>query len=225
MTISKKPQPFAAATTIATALLILSAAPAAHAQEAAAIAEKTAQAIDQSQRSYLLGQFEDAAAAAKKAIGMQPENAVAYNNLAVSYAGLGNWDQAIKAIRTAIRLQPGFPLAVNNLAWFLRAKPSALSVAEVARDAASWLDLSLGYYQNQRYADSIDAAREVLKLQPETAAAHSNIAAAYASMAMWDDAIQAAQAALLLNPDFQLARNNLAWAESGKLNGGAAVKQ
>jgi len=208
---------------VAAALLVSGAA--LQAQEAAAIAEKATQALNESQRLFGLGQYQDAVVAAQTALRLQPENAAAYNNLAVGYAGLGNWNEAVKAIRTALRLQPGFHLAVNNLAWFLKAKPSATSLAEVAQDTASWLDLSLGYYQDKRFAESIDAARELLKLEPGNALAYNNIAAAYASRGMWDEAIQAAQAAILLDPGLQLARNNLAWAEAAKLNAGARGKQ
>jgi tetratricopeptide (TPR) repeat protein len=75
---------------------------------------------------------------------------------------------------------------------------------------------SLQLYQAAQYEQSIAAARNALKLNPDYAAAWNNIAAANASLRRWDEAIAAAQKAIALQPDFQLAKNNLAWAESQK---------
>jgi tetratricopeptide (TPR) repeat protein len=79
-----------------------------------------------------------------------------------------------------------------------------------------YLNLSMLYYQNRRYEDSLAAAQAALKLRPEYAEAWNNMAAAYQSLRHWDEAIQAAQQALRINPNYQLAKNNLAWAEQQK---------
>jgi tetratricopeptide (TPR) repeat protein len=62
-----------------------------------------------------------------------------------------------------------------------------------------------------RYAESLAAAKQAVRLDPKSAVAWNNIAAADEGLKRWDDAIAAAQHALALQPDFQLARNNLAW--------------
>lgn len=210
---------------IAIALLISPAAPAAPAGESGVAAAKAADAVNESNRLFGLGKYDEAIAAAQTALRLQPDNAVAFNNLAVSDAALGHWDPAVEAVRKALRLQPGFNLAVNNLARFLKDKPAPMTSAEIGSTAASWLDLSLAYYQARRYADSVDAAREVIRLQPSNATAYNNLAAAYGSMKMWNEAEQAARDALRLNPDMQLARNNLAWVESERQKTAAEVKQ
>jgi protein O-mannosyl-transferase len=75
-----------------------------------------------------------------------------------------------------------------------------------------WLNLSLAYYQQQRYLESIAAAQTAAYLKPDYAEAHNNIGAAYAALHLWDLAIQADQQALRIKPDYQLGRSNLAWA-------------
>ncbi len=72
------------------------------------------------------------------------------------------------------------------------------------------------YHQTGKYQESIDAARNALRLKPNYPEAYNNIAAAYEAMSMWDPAIEAAQQALRLKPDYQLAKNNLAWSISQK---------
>jgi tetratricopeptide (TPR) repeat protein len=94
------------------------------------------------------------------------------------------------------------------------AAPPATAVAQTSPEG--YLDLSLSYYSRKKFPESIQAAREALRLRPDFPEAWNNIAAASAELGLWDDAISAAQQALRLRPDFPLARNNLAWAQSGK---------
>ena len=78
--------------------------------------------------------------------------------------------------------------------------------------ADAWLGLSLSYYQQQRYMESIGAAQTAVNLRPGFAEAYTNIGAAYSALHLWDLAIQSAQQALTLKPEVTLAKNNLAWA-------------
>jgi tetratricopeptide (TPR) repeat protein len=82
-----------------------------------------------------------------------------------------------------------------------------------------WVSQSLTLYQQGKYNDSIQAAREALKLRPNYAIAWNNIAAGYNQMGKWDDGINAAQEAIRLDPTFQIAKNNLAWAVGQKARG------
>ncbi|HYL75442.1 MAG TPA: hypothetical protein VEU96_14615 [Bryobacteraceae bacterium] len=101
-------------------------------------------------------------------------------------------------------------------------EPSAKTVrpAEVQNFSAltpdQWLNLSLTYYQQHKYLESIAAAQTAVYLRPDYAEAYNNIGAAYAALHLWDPAIQADRQALRCRPDFPLARNNLAWAMEQK---------
>ncbi len=53
-----------------------------------------------------------------------------------------------------------------------------------------------------------------MQLEPDSAEAYNNIAAAAAEEKNWAEAVTAAKEAVRLKPDFQLAKNNLAWAQS-----------
>ncbi len=79
-----------------------------------------------------------------------------------------------------------------------------------------WLNLSLTYYQQHRYLESIAAAQTAAYLRTDYAEAYNNIGAAYAMLRLWDPAIQADRQALRCRPDFPLARNNLEWAMEQK---------
>ena len=170
-------------------------------------------AIDSSFRAYNAGRFQEAIEFGKAALRIDPNSAEAYNNIAASYAGLRNWDMAIQNIGQALRLKPDFQLAKNNLMWYIQQKggvPAAGSPADY------YVNLSLQLYQAGKYQECIDAAREGVKRDPNSARAYSNMAAAYSSLKMWDQAIAAAQQAVRIDPGFELARNNLAWAIAQK---------
>jgi len=77
--------------------------------------------------------------------------------------------------------------------------------------ADAFLTQSLEHYQAGRYQESINAAKQVLALNPKSAEAYNNIAASYMSMHMPNEAFQNIQEALHLKPDFPLAQNNREW--------------
>jgi tetratricopeptide (TPR) repeat protein len=84
----------------------------------------------------------------------------------------------------------------------------------------SYLALSLQYYREGRYAESIAACRAALALQTNYAEAWNNMGAAYNKLGRYDAAAAACEEALRLKPDFELARNNLQYArEMAKTSG------
>jgi len=66
---------------------------------------------------YQAGDFEKSVAATQKAIDLDPNQAVAYNNIAAAYGAMEKWDFEIAACEKALQLDPNFQLAKNNLAW------------------------------------------------------------------------------------------------------------
>lgn len=179
--------------------------------------------LNRSLRACQTGQFHEAITAARAALRLKPGYAPAYNNLAMAHLGLHMYDDAIRDAEEALRIQPDYELAKNNLAWIQREKAKstgtpAVPPASPARPGTAdyYLDESLRNYSAGRFQESIDSARQVLKIDPDNAAAYNNLAAGYASLGKWDDAIENAEKALKLKPDFQLAINNLNWALRGK---------
>ena len=158
-----------------------------------------------SYEAYQQGRFSESIAAAREALRLYPDLALAWNNMAASYNALGLFDDGLRAAQEAIRLQPDFPLAKNNFEW---AKTNLDSTPE------GYITRSLIYFQQGKYDESLKAAQAALHLRPDYAEAWNNIAAAENAMSHWADGIQAAEQAIRLKPDFQLAKNNLSWAQS-----------
>jgi tetratricopeptide (TPR) repeat protein len=117
--------------------------------------------------------------------------------------------------RTAGETLGKFPTDTEALSWLSRA-------ASLKPAPESYLNASLTLYQLGKFDESIQSAREALKLRPDYWEAWNNIAAAYNSESNWDEGIRAGQQAVRLRPDSQLARNNLVWAIQQKQKSPAA---
>ncbi|MDE3196291.1 MAG: tetratricopeptide repeat protein, partial [Acidobacteriota bacterium] len=105
-----------------------------------------------------------------------------------------------------------FPTDAAAISWL------AVPVPEARTDrmsADAYVAQSLAFYRAGQYPESIQAAREALKLRPDYAEAWNNIGAAYNQMGKWDAAIDAEKNAIRLKPGLQIARNNLAAAMNG----------
>ena len=84
--------------------------------------------------------------------------------------------------------------------------------------ADNFLNLSLAYYQVNKYQECIAAAQKSLALKPGFASAYNNIS-------MWDSAILYATEAIRIQPDFQVAKNNLAASLDHKKQSDFGIKQ
>jgi glycosyltransferase involved in cell wall biosynthesis len=91
----------------------------------------------------------------------------------------------------------------------LKALAQQRSQAETQPTFDNWLNLSRDYYNAGLYRETIDAANNALKLNPNSAEAYNNMSVAHKGLREWDLAIKAANTALKFKPDFELAKNNL----------------
>ena len=113
-------------------------------------------------------------------------------------------------IRKALELSPGNLMATGLRDKLAGENPNASKAAMTTPER--YLQVSLEDYQAKRYAESIAACQEALKLRPGYAEAWNNIGAACNQLGQYDRAALAFERALSLKPDFPLARNNLLYA-------------
>jgi tetratricopeptide (TPR) repeat protein len=170
--------------------------------------------INQSLGQYQQGQYLLAIALARRALQIDPHSAAACNNIGASYGAMRQWDKAVKYETLALQYDPDLTIARNNLALFRQKKVPGGALSPQAASVARLLNLSLQQYQAGNYKECIRSAHLALEIDPRSAAAWNNIAAADSAMRNWPQAIAAAQKALAIQPNFTLARNNLAWAKA-----------
>ena len=128
--------------------------------------------------------------------------------MASAYAAGGDAQNARAIAEQTLRLAPA-----DSEAKRLASAPSTLS-------EDFWIDISLHQYQNGDYPGCIAAAKQALKIKPDSARAYTNLGAGYAGLRQWDLAIRNEREAVRIDPTFKLPQNNLAlYTKLAALNG------
>jgi tetratricopeptide (TPR) repeat protein len=152
----------------------------------------------------------------KDALRLAPASPDSYTYYARYLLSHSRAEEARFFLRSALQLS-STDLTARELMAQTDAQAPAHSTGETPE---SYLALSLQYYREARYAESIAACRAALALRANYAEAWNNIGAAYNKLARYDEAAAACEEALRLKPDFELARNNLQYArEMAKRSG------
>ena len=160
------------------------------------------------------GNFDDCIRVAGKAVKLNPEYADAYNNIGIGHYYLLNYDKAIEAYQKALELNPSFQLAKNNLK---NAKDKKMEMARVISNLSDkeissyYINLSLEFYNKEKYRTCIAAARKSIAIEPN-AIAYNNICSAYNQLKEYQKAIAACNEALKLDASSKLAKGNLNYA-------------
>ena len=93
---------------------------------------------------------------------MQPDSAVAYNNICSAYNQLQQWDKAIEACQQALAIDPDFTSWRRTTCGWprLRSRPQLSRIEDYLND-------SVTFYNVGDYQKSVEAAQSALQLQPE----------------------------------------------------------
>jgi tetratricopeptide (TPR) repeat protein len=144
--------------------------------------------------------YDRAKAAALRALAMEPASADAQTALgAVLFFGEWNWAAAQRCFERAVQLDAGhtealllygrLTEALGELGRGLEWKQRAL--ARDPRSPLVHLQISLSYWNQRRYQDSIDWARRALALDPSHLLAREHLAGAYWKLGDFDRYMQA----------------------------------
>ena len=152
----------------------------------------------------------------KDALRLAPASPDSYTYYARYLLSHSRAEEARLFLRSALELS-STDLTARELMAQTDAQAPAYSTGETPE---SYLALSLQYYREARYAESIAACRAALALRSNYPEAWNNIGAAYNKLGRYEEAAAACEEALRLKPDFELARNNLQYArEMAKTSG------
>ncbi len=155
---------------------------------------------------------EEGYAMATKALALDPYDLAARRVVMAVLADRHGWIGPRQIADDTLRLYPDDPDGARAL---LVAQTGIDHVAQVEKAAIqqptadNYLNLSVQYYNTQRYDDSIRAAQEALRIDPNLPEAYSNMAAAYHAEGKLDAALAALRQALKLNPGLPSAAHNL----------------
>ncbi|MEK7314156.1 MAG: tetratricopeptide repeat protein [Deltaproteobacteria bacterium] len=117
-------------------------------------------------------QYDEAIVAAKRAIELKSDNAVAYNNLGTAYGMKKQYDEAFKALKKAIEIDPKMFNPYDWMGRFLM--------------------------EQNAYNEAIEAYKKVVELAPNNPANLFNLANTYRLMGKYDNAIETINKAIAL---------------------------
>jgi tetratricopeptide (TPR) repeat protein len=150
---------------------------------------------------------------ASKAVGLDAWDFAGRRSMMDVMSQRHEWTTLKQFANETLRLSPNDPdgqssLQVAQAAIDEVGKAETVATAEPSID--HYLNLSVLYYETQRYEDCIKAAREALRINPNLGEAYSNIASAYHRMGKLDETIAALQEEVRINPNLRSAKKNLA---------------
>ncbi|SPF49403.1 Tetratricopeptide TPR_2 repeat protein (fragment) [Candidatus Sulfopaludibacter sp. SbA4] len=190
------------------------------------------------------GQHEEAAAAWRSALALNPEDARANNNLGFELARVGKLEEAIACWETALRSNDQFAEVRENLARALE----NLGVADLQKgrvdealprlrravqlnpgDAGNQYNLGLALLRKSSLDEAIAQFQKALALDPRDAQAHNDLGVALSLRRRFGEAVAQFREAIAADPQFAQAQSNLAWLfatspEVAVRNGAEALK-
>lgn len=152
----------------------------------------------------------------KAALQLAPASPDSYTYYARYLLSHSRANEARAFLQSALELSPTDLTARDFLA---QANAQAVNQPTI-QTPEYYLDLSLQFYGEERFVESIVASRRALDLRPGYAEAWNNIGAAYNKLGRYEEAATACEQALRYKPDFELARNNLQYAREKLKAGG-----
>jgi superkiller protein 3 len=156
-----------------------------------------------------------------KAIELNPNSAIALNNLGVAFTMIQQYNKGIEFCIKALQADSSFQLAKNNLKWAMSEKENVVSfldkqalVPEKERNIQFYINYGLAFIKIGEYDKSIEAFTKIFDYEPKSIVAYNNIGTAYMLSNRVEEGVDAFKKAVAINPEDQLSKNNLAWGMS-----------
>ncbi|MBV9615625.1 MAG: tetratricopeptide repeat protein [Ktedonobacteraceae bacterium] len=142
--------------------------------------------LDEGNRLYNIGQFQDALLAFENAIQIDPTFADAYEGKTSALCALGRYQEALTSVETALQLDPNYAASYNDK-------------GDILYEFKSYED-ALGYYQR------------ALNLEPDNLEAYLGRATTLCSLGRYEEALAAYDKAIYLDTNIAVAYDGKAWA-------------
>ena len=173
-------------------------------------------ALQQGNFLMMLRQIDRAMEAYSRAITLDPEYALAYNNRGNTYGIKDDVDRAIEDYNRAIDLNPEYDLAYNNRGIAYSHKGAYDRAIEDYNkaidlnpdDATAYNNRGTAYHFQKEYNHAIADYSQAIELNSDYATAYNNRGSAYSDRDEVEQAIADYRKAIELKPDYATAYNN-----------------
>lgn len=164
--------------------------------------------VQQKSGANLAAKLVEAENAARRAIKIEPNNAVAFDRLGVALEARGIYsDETEQSFITSTRLDPGFALAYAHLARIQARKgkrkdseKSFKRAIELAQDAPTITLIAEAYQADQRYAESEPLLMTALRMDDKYPPALYLLARAHLTSRKYDEAEQVLKRCIAASP-------------------------
>jgi tetratricopeptide (TPR) repeat protein len=151
---------------------------------------------------------------ARKGLQLDPTSVESWETVAETYLAQPDWKSAIQAANEILRINPDSEEGQRSLK-VAQAGRASRDTAETAAakepSVGNYLALSVIYYNEKKYYETVRVCKEALKLDPTVAEAYVNMATAYHALGKTDEGIAALREAGRLRPDFTFIKSNIEW--------------
>ncbi len=154
------------------------------------------------------GRRDEAADAYRKAIALDKNYALAWNNLGVLQSHLATSDEALEAFHQSLRSKRDLVTAHLNLGLLLlQRRRLQLSLeayrqvlVDLPRNAVAWNGIGLVLTELKRFSDARNAFARAVESDPDNASAHYNLSFTLSQLGEFDGALRETKRALELEP-------------------------
>jgi Tfp pilus assembly protein PilF len=181
-------------------------------------AELAVREVNRGNDFYSLGRFDDAATRYRAALELDPDQVVAWSNLAAILAQQGHVAEAESSLRRAIAIRPEYAEAWSNLGNVLRLLGQIDDAVSAYREAVrldpgharALYNLGTTLTDQQRHAEAVPCFEAALRLQPDYVEAHENLGISFTMLRRPREALACYEETLRLQPDRGRTRWNRA---------------
>ena len=164
-----------------------------------------------------VGRREEAARLYSRAIALNKDFPIPYNNLGLLYHNAGRDDLSVGLYKKALELDPGYPDALNNLAVVYHSTGKSEEAIGLYRRAIAVNPNFSGAYSNMgvlcaatgKYDEALAAYKKAIEISPDFPDPYYNLGLLYVALGRTDEAFAAYNKALELKPDLIQANNNI----------------
>jgi len=152
----------------------------------------------------------------RKAMQLDSQSPMTYNNLGVILEDKGMLDQATSLYQKALSIWPDYPDALNNLGNIClkqgridEAASYFTKAIKLKQDPDFYYNLGSAYQRKEQWDEAIIWIQKALKIKDDLEYAHNNLGVNYVRKGLPDRALTEFKRALEIKPDFFDAHANL----------------
>jgi len=170
-------------------------------------AERAVKCYDSATVAYVKGNYAEALRCYEKTVALNPNFAMAYNDMGAVYGNQGNYDEAMRYYKKALAVDPNLAEPYVNMGrdcinqgnYTEGIRHLEKAVALNPNCAMAYSNLGMVSLNQGNNAEAIGYLKKAVALDPNLAIAYNNLGAAYIEQENYDESIHCCKKAIALN--------------------------